>query len=83
MLLWVPARQSKDGAEALVCAVTQDISILDRNAYVRLRGLEAEALYEIPQTGQRLSGAALSQIGLLLPHTQPQYSAFVFDLKKV
>ena len=83
MLLWVPARQSKDGAEALVCAVTQDISILDRNAYVRLRGLEAEALYEIQQTGQKLSGAALSQIGLLLPHTQPQYSAFVFDLKKV
>lgn len=74
---------SKDGAEALVCAVTQDISILDRNAYVRLRGLEAEALYEIRQTGQRLSGAALSQIGLLLPHTQPQYSAFVFELKRV
>lgn len=74
---------SKDKSESLVCAVTQDISILDRNCYIHLRGLESDSLYRIEQTGQILSGAALQNIGILLPHTQPQYSAFVFELKKM
>lgn len=74
---------SPDRTEALVCAVTQDISVLDRNSYIKLRGLDSGAIYEITQTGQRLSGTALSEIGILLPHTQPQYSAFVYELKKI
>lgn len=74
---------SKDKKEALVCAVTQDISILDKNCYVRICGLDREAFYAIEQTGQTLSGAALSNVGILLPHTQPQYTAFLFELKKI
>ena len=74
---------SKSGEESLVCVVTEDISIIDKNSYVRLRGLEGESLYKVEQTGQILSGAALINIGLLLPHTQPQYSAFVYSLKKL
>lgn len=74
---------SKDRDQSLVCAVTQDISILDRNCYIHLRGLESDSLYEIPQTGQTLSGAALQNIGILLPHTQPQYNAFIFEIKKL
>ena len=74
---------SKDKSQALVCAVTQDISILDKNCYVYVRGLNKDAFYKIEQTGQILSGAALQNIGILLPHTQPQYSAFVFELKRL
>lgn len=74
---------SKDKGEALVCAVTQDISILDKNCYVCLRGLDDGTMYMIEPTGQVLSGAALKNIGLLLPHTQPQYSAFTFELKRL
>lgn len=74
---------SKDKGEALVCAVTQDISILDKNCYIRIKGLEDGATYRIEQTGQTLSGAALANIGVLLPHTQPQYSSFVFELVRI
>ncbi|MBQ8214141.1 MAG: alpha-galactosidase [Clostridia bacterium] len=74
---------SKDKKESLVCAVTQDISILDRNCYIHLRGLEPDCLYSIQQTGQTLSSAALQNIGILLPHTQPQYNAFAFEIKKI
>lgn len=73
---------AKDRSEALVCAVTQDISILDKNCYIRVRGLDERAVYTVVQTNQTLSGAALRNIGILLPHTQPQYSAFVFELKR-
>ena len=74
---------SKDKSESLVFAVTQDISILDQNCYIHLRGLESDHFYRIKQTGRTLSGAALAHIGILLPHTRPQYSAFVFELKKI
>lgn len=74
---------SKDREESLVCVVTEDISIMDKNSYVHLRGLKEDAFYQIEETEQVLSGAALEKIGLLLPHTQPQYSAFVFSLKQV
>ena len=74
---------SKDRSEALVCAVTESISIMDKNCFVRIRGLDTDAMYKIEQTEQTLSGAALHNIGILLPHTQPQYTAFVFELKKV
>ena len=73
---------SKDKSQALVCSVTQDISILDKNCYIRVRGLDKDAFYRIEQTRQILSGAALQNIGILLPHTQPQYTAFVFELKR-
>lgn len=71
---------SKDRKRSLVCAVTESISILDKNCYISLRGLEKQRQYRIVQTGQILTGAALRNIGLLIPHTQPQYSAFVFEL---
>lgn len=74
---------SKDKMQSLVCVIMQDISILDKNCYVHLRGLESGSLYKVKQSGQLLSGAALRNIGLLLEHTQPQYSAFVFEIRKV
>lgn len=86
---------AKNGMESLVCVVTEDISILDKNCYVKLRGLEKTGIYEIremnqvlsgdtfEQKNQVLSGAALERIGLLLPHTQPQYSAFAYEIRKI
>ncbi len=74
---------SKDKASSIAFAVTQDISINDKNSYVRLRGLEPDAFYKIDETGDVRSGASLMSIGLLLPICQPQYSAFAFVLTKV
>lgn len=73
---------SKDKAKSLVFVVTEDISVIDKNSYVHMKGLEKDSMYEIEETGQCLSGAALRNIGILLPNTQPQYSAFVFTLNK-
>lgn len=73
---------SKDKAKSLVFVVTEDISVIDKNSYVHIKGLEKDSMYEIEETGQCLSGAALRNIGILLPNTQPQYSAFVFTLNK-
>jgi len=74
---------SKDKKEALVFAVMQEITIMDENCYVKVKGLDPNALYRINGTDQILSGGALRNIGLLLPHTQPQYSSFLFELKKI
>lgn len=74
---------SEDGEKSLVFAVTEDISIIDKNSYIRLKGLEDGSFYEIKETGQILSGATLKNIGILIPNTQPQYSAFVFQLEKI
>lgn len=78
---------AKDGSEGLVFAVLQEISIVDKNSYVKLRGLQKDAFYEIySEDGekiQRIGGAALEHIGLLLPNTCPQYSAFALYLKRV
>lgn len=74
---------SKDGEECLVCVVTEDISIIDKNCYVHLKGLKEDAVYRVEQTGQVLSGAVLENIGLLIPHMEPQYSAFVFYLNRI
>lgn len=73
---------SKDKAKSLVFVVTEDISVIDKNSYVHVKGLEEDTMYEIEETGQCLSGAALRNIGILLLNTQPQYSAFVFTLNK-
>lgn len=74
---------SKDGEECLVCVVTEDISIIDKNCYVHLKGLKEHTVYRVEQTGQVLSGAVLENIGLLIPHMVPQYSAFVFYLNRI
>ncbi|MBP3300852.1 MAG: alpha-galactosidase [Clostridia bacterium] len=74
---------SQDKNTALVCAVLQEISIMDENCYVKVCGLEEKGMYRIAETDQILSGAALKNVGILLPHTTPQYSSFLFQLEKV
>ena len=74
---------SKDKSSALVFAVMQEISIMDKNCYVHLRGLKDDSFYRIEQTEQILSGAVLKNVGILLPHTKPQYSSYVFKLSEV
>jgi alpha-galactosidase len=74
---------SQDKNTALVCAVLQEISIMDENCYVKVCGLEEKGMYRIAETDQILSGAALKNVGILLPHTTPQYSSFLFRLEKV
>ena len=74
---------SKDKTRSLVFAVTQDISILDRNCYVKPQGLDPDRLYKVKGHDLYLSGKTLQSEGLLIPHTQPQYSSFMFELEAV
>lgn len=74
---------SKDKKRSLVFAVTQDISILDRNCYIKPQGLDPDRLYKVKGHDMRLSGKTLQSEGLLIPHTQPQYSSFMFELETV
>ncbi len=74
---------SKDRAHSLVFVVTEDISILDKNYYVHIKGLLPDSMYKVEGIDLTLSGRALEKIGLLLPHTIPPYSSFIFELNVV
>ncbi|MBQ9111960.1 MAG: alpha-galactosidase [Clostridia bacterium] len=86
---------SKDGDESLVCAVTTDVSTNDKVSYVKPRGLDKNAFYTVRHiafgndkndkeyTEERLlSGAALMNIGIMLPLSAPQYSSFLLFLSR-
>ena len=70
---------SRNCSKSLICAVAENISLCDENCYVCPRGLDSDRYYRVKQTGQILSGSALQNIGLLIPHNLPQYSALVFE----
>lgn len=76
---------SKDKARSLVFAVTEDISILDKNYYVHVKGLDPEKQYTVKgnNTELTLSGKALDKVGLLLPHTVPPFTSFIFELNVI
>lgn len=76
---------SKDKSHSLVFAVTEDISILDKNYYVHIKGLDPERLYRVTgkNTDMTLSGKALDKVGLLLPHTVPSFTSFIFEIEAV
>ena len=70
---------SKDKTHSLVFAVPEDISILDKNYYIHVKGLDPDRIYKV-NGDMCLSGKALDKIGLLIPHTVPPFSTFIFEL---
>jgi alpha-galactosidase len=76
---------SKDKTHSLVFAVTEDISILDKNYYVKVQGLDPDKSYKVEGNGCNLtlSGKALEKIGLLIPHTVPPFTTFIFELTAI
>ncbi len=54
----------------------------DFNTYLRLPGLDADALYEIEETGERATGRVLETLGIIAPKLG-DYGAFTWHIKKV
>ena len=66
--------------EALVSIVTLDIHDNAPIRYIRLKGLDAEAVYRDAQSGQTCTGAALMYAGLPVPKHRGEYVAWQIHL---
>lgn len=62
-----------DGSEALLTAVMLEISGNMTPNYVRLKGLDADAVYRDSATGKCYAGSALMEAGFPLPITTGEY----------
>lgn len=75
---------SEDGGRALVSAV---MTIQNGNnnmpvSYVRLKGLDRDALYEEPDSGRCYFGSALMEAGLPLPAELGEYLSYQIELNR-
>ncbi len=73
---------SADKTEAYVVGERVLCIPCDYNRYVYLRGLDPDKVYEIEELGVASSGAALMNVGLLLPKTA-DFGAWTWHLKAV
>lgn len=71
---------AKDRSEALVSIVTLDIHDNAPIRYIRLKGLDAEAVYRDTHSGQTCTGAALMYAGLPVPRHRGEYVAWQIHL---
>lgn len=74
---------AEDGSEVLFNAVAQESHGYMTVPYIRLKGLDENALYRDNQTGTVYPGAALMDMGLPLIPRQEEYAATQIYLKKV
>lgn len=72
-----------DGSKALLSAVMLETHGNMPATYIRLRGLEPEAIYEDTTTGRRYSGGALMEAGLPLPVETGEYRAYQIELDRI
>ena len=71
---------SPDKGEALVSVVATHVRANAPFPFVRLQGLDPEKIYLREDTGERLTGAALTQGGISLPQFQGDYPAVQIHL---
>lgn len=74
---------AKDKKESLLSVVVTNLTCNGPQEYVRAKGLIPDAMYQINDGEQVLSGAALMNAGLPIDREVPEYSAFQFYLKQV
>lgn len=74
---------TKDKKESLLSVVVTNLTCNGPQEYVRAKGLIPDAMYQINDGEQVLSGAALMNAGLPIDREVPEYSAFQFYLKQV
>lgn len=74
---------AKDKKESLLSVVVTNLTCNGPQEYVRAKGLIPDAIYQINDGEQVLSGAALMNAGLPIDREVPEYSAFQFYLKQV
>ncbi|MBQ6515378.1 MAG: alpha-galactosidase [Clostridia bacterium] len=71
---------SPDKGEALVSAVATHVRANAPFPFIRLQGLDPEKTYLRKETGERLTGAALTQGGISLPQFQGDYPSVQIHL---
>lgn len=74
---------SKDRRTALCSAVIQDNHSNMAVPYVRLKGLDRDAVYEETESGRRYYGSALMEAGLPMPLVKEEYPAYQMVFRKV
>ena len=72
---------SQDGRQALLSVVMLEIHGNMKVNYVKLKGLEREALYEEQNTGRSFYGSALMEAGLPMPVELGEYRAYQIELQ--
>lgn len=72
---------SEDRENAVVTYVQQVSGANKGIIYLKLRGLNEERMYEIPELSICLSGAALMNAGLPMPVIKGDHEARVFTVK--
>ncbi len=71
---------SEDKSESLLCLVAINIEPNDGGRWLKVRGLDADAMYEID--GEIYPGEVLMNAGILLPKAHVEYQSFKILIKK-
>ena len=71
---------SEDKSESLLCLVAVHIESNDCGRWMKLRGLDADAIYEV--NGEQYPGDVLMNFGLMLPKAHVEYQSFKIMIKK-
>ena len=74
---------SKDQKRALANVVRLDVQGNMAATYVKLKGLNREAMYIDDATGNVYTGAALMEAGLPLPFPKTEYEAYQIALTEI
>lgn len=67
---------SQDRSEALFNAVALEVHGNMAVNYIRMKGLEPEAVYRDCETGKKYTGGALMEAGIPLPSEEREYMAY-------
>ena len=71
---------SEDKSESLLCLVAVHIESNDCGHWMKVRGLDADAIYEV--NGEKYPGDVLMNFGLRLPKAHIEYQSFKIMIKK-
>ena len=74
---------SRDESEALVCVVMNEVHGNNPTRYVRVKGLEAGAMYYDETTQGTYPATVLAEVGIKLPVEAGEYHAYMYHLVKV
>ena len=74
---WMSVSRTKD--RALVSVVRLYAEANAATCYVKLKGLESDAVYIEENTGRQYTGAALMNVGIPLPFAVKEYEAYQFS----
>lgn len=74
---------TKDKRESLLSVVVTNLTCNGPQEYVKAKGLKPQAMYDINEGEQVLSGNALMNAGLPIPREVEEYTAFQFYIREV